>query len=257
MKIATYNVNGINGRLPVLLRWLGAAQPDIVCLQELKAPQEKFPLAEINAAGYEAIWVGQKSWNGVAILSKNQHIKENFRALPGDVNDLQSRYLEVETSDFTLICVYVPNGNPTPGDKYDYKLAWLDRFYQHLKQLKSTKKNLIICGDFNIIPTDLDVYKPSKYKNDALFLPEIQTFFKNLLELGFTDSLRFLAPNVEIYTFYDYFRQAFKRNAGMRIDHFLVTESLKDKLLIFGIDREVRGWEKTSDHVPVWIELDL
>ncbi|SFI05529.1 exodeoxyribonuclease III [Halpernia frigidisoli] len=257
MKIATYNVNGINGRLPVLLKWLEESKPDLVFLQELKAPQEKFPLEDINAAGYEAIWVGQKSWNGVAILSKNIKLKERRRTLPGNDSDKQSRYLEVETDDFILCCIYVPNGNPTPGEKYEYKLNWLEHFQAQAEVLISSGKKIIICGDFNIIPTEKDVYKPVKYEKDALFLPRVREEFSNLISLGFTDALRFLKPEAELYTFYDYFRKAFERNAGMRIDHFLLSENLEENLKTFGIDKEVRGWEKSSDHVPVWIEIDL
>lgn len=257
MKIATYNVNGINGRLPVLLKWLKEAQPDLVCLQELKAPQDNFPLEEINAAGYEAVWVGQKSWNGVAILSKDLKIKERRRVLPGNDEDEQSRYLEVETEDLILCCIYVPNGNPTPGEKFDYKLNWLERFQAQAEVLISSGKKVIICGDFNIIPTEKDVYKPEKYKKDALFLPKIREEFEKLIKLGFTDALRHLAPEEEIYTFYDYFRKAYERNAGMRIDHFLLSPALVDDLKSFKIEKEVRGWEKSSDHVPVWIEIDL
>lgn len=256
MKIATYNVNGINGRLPVLLQWLEETSPDAVCLQELKAPQEKFPIEAIENAGYHALWVGQKSWNGVAILTKKVlKVKERRRVLPGEEADEQSRYLEVELEDLILCCVYVPNGNPTPGEKYEYKLRWLERFQAQAELLLSSGKKIVICGDFNIIPTDKDVYKPEKYRKDALFLPEVQEHFKNLQALGFTDALRHLKPEAELYTFYDYFRKAYERNAGMRIDHFLLSENVVDHLKDFGIEKEVRGWEKTSDHVPVWIEI--
>lgn len=256
MKIATYNVNGVNGRLPVLLKWLTEEQPDVVCLQELKAPQEKFPEAEILEAGYHAIWVGQKSWNGVAILTKSKKATVVRTALPGDEDDQQSRYLEVKVDDLTIVCIYVPNGNPTPGEKFDYKLKWLERLDAQAELLISSGKPVIIAGDFNIIPTENDVYKPEKYLKDALFLPEVRTAFDNLIAQGWTDGLRHLYPTETIYTFYDYFRKAFERNAGMRIDHFLLSPEFLPQLKNGGVDKNVRGWEKSSDHVPTWIELE-
>ncbi|WP_312818165.1 exodeoxyribonuclease III [Kaistella carnis] len=256
MKIATYNVNGVNGRLPVLLKWLSDEKPDVVCLQELKAPQEKFPEAEILEAGYHAVWVGQKSWNGVAVLTKNEKGTVVRTALPGDETDQQSRYFEVKVNDLTIVCVYVPNGNPTPGEKYDYKLKWLERLDAQAELLISSGKPVIITGDFNIIPTESDVYKPEKYKKDALFLPEVRTSFQNLIAQGWTDGLRHLYPEKTIYTFYDYFRKAYERNAGMRIDHFLISPDILPHLKNGGVDKEVRGWEKSSDHVPTWIELE-
>ncbi|QOW09535.1 exodeoxyribonuclease III [Kaistella flava (ex Peng et al. 2021)] len=256
MKIATYNVNGVNGRLPVLLQWLSEEKPDVVCLQELKAPQEKFPEAEILEVGYHAVWVGQKSWNGVAILTKTEKATVIKTALPGDEADEQSRYLEVKVNDLTIVCVYVPNGNPTPGEKFDYKLKWLERLDAQAELLISSGKPVIITGDFNIIPTESDVYKPEKYIKDALFLPEVRTAFKNLIAQGWTDGLRHLYPEETIYTFYDYFRKAYERNAGMRIDHFLLSPELVPNLKKGGVDKEVRGWEKSSDHVPTWIELE-
>ncbi|RYF88301.1 MAG: exodeoxyribonuclease III [Chitinophagaceae bacterium] len=255
MKIATYNVNGVNGRLPVLLRWLEETSPDIVCLQELKAPQEKFPEAAIAEAGYNAIWHGQKSWNGVAILAKGVPIKERTRQLPGDNEDLHSRYIEAVVNGIIIGCLYLPNGNPAPGPKFDYKLKWFERFTAHAAQLWASGKPAILLGDFNVMPTELDVYKPERWVDDALFRPEIRAAFHNLLSQGWTDALRTLYPNEVIYTFYDYFRNAYGRNAGLRIDHFLLSEKLKSRLLAGGTDHHVRGWEKTSDHVPVWIEL--
>ncbi|QDP86527.1 exodeoxyribonuclease III [Chryseobacterium sp. SNU WT5] len=255
MKIATYNVNGVNGRLPVLLQWLTAEQPDVVCLQELKAPQDKFPEHEIMKAGYHAVWVGQKSWNGVAVLTKSKKATVIRTNLPGDETDEQSRYLEVKVDDLTIVCIYVPNGNPTPGDKFDYKLNWLQRLDAQAELLISSGKPVIITGDFNIIPTEEDVYKPEKYKKDALFLPEVRTAFENLIDQGWTDALRHLYPRETIYTFYDYFRNAYERDAGMRIDHFLLSPDLLPTLERGGVDKKVRGWEKTSDHVPTWIEV--
>lgn len=256
MKIATYNVNGVNGRLPVLLKWLGEAQPDIVCLQELKAPQEKFPEADINKAGYQAVWHGQKQWNGVAILVKEgMEIKEIGRALPGDPEDVQSRYLEAMVGDILICCLYLPNGNPTPGPKFDYKLKWFQRLTDRAKALLEFKIPVILLGDFNVMPTEKDVYKPERWVDDALFRPETRAAFHNLVAQGWTDAIRTLYPNEAIYTFWDYFRNAYGRNAGLRIDHFLLSPQLVGKLKSGGVDTHVRGWEKTSDHAPVWIEL--
>lgn len=257
MRIATYNVNGVNGRLPVLLKWLEETSPDVVCLQELKAPDEKFPLKAINDAGYHAIWHGQKSWNGVAILAKNREIKELRRGLDGEDDDLHSRYLEAMIDGVVIGCLYLPNGNPAPGPKYDYKLRWFDRLTNHAAKLLSFKLPVVLVGDFNVMPTELDVYKPERWVNDALFMPETRLAFKNLVDQGWTDAIRILYPDQKIYTFYDYFRNAYGRDAGLRIDHFLLSPDLKDKLKAGAVDRNVRGWEKTSDHCPVWIELEV
>lgn len=255
MKIATYNVNGVNGRLPVLLRWLEESRPDYVCLQELKAPEEKFPLQAINYAGYEAIWHGQKSWNGVAILSRHGLPVEVTRVLPGDPEDLHSRYIEAEVSGITLGCLYLPNGNPAPGPKFDYKLGWFERFALHAKQHIDSGKPVVLAGDYNVIPTGRDVYKPERWVDDALFRPETRAAYEKVISQGWTDALRALYPDETIYTFWDYFRDAFGRNAGLRIDHFLRSPSIKDRLKSAGVDKNVRGWEKSSDHAPVWIEL--
>lgn len=256
MKIATYNVNGVNGRLPVLLRWLGEAKPDIVCLQELKAPQEKFPESDINTAGYQAIWHGQKQWNGVAILVKDGiKIEEVGRALPGDAEDVQSRYLEAMVEGILICCLYLPNGNPAPGPKFDYKLKWFQRLTDRAQALLEFKIPVILLGDFNVMPTEKDVYKPERWVNDALFRPETREAFHNLVAQGWTDAIRKLYPDETIYTFWDYFRKAYDRNAGLRIDHFLLSPQLVKKLKHAEVDRHVRGWEKSSDHAPVWIEL--
>lgn len=234
MKIATYNVNGINGRLPVLLRWLQEAQPDIVCLQELKAPQEKFPEKAINDAGYNAIWHGQKQWNGVAILSKGD-IQEIGKVLPGDENDLQSRYIEgLYNNSFVIACLYLPNGNPAPGPKYDYKLAWFKRLQKRAAALLEFDVPVVLAGDFNVMPTELDVYKPERWVDDALFSPEVRKEFKKLIDKGWTDAIRTLYPDETIYTFWDYFRNAYQRNAGLRIDHFLLNTVLSPKLISGG-----------------------
>lgn len=256
MKITTYNVNGVNGRLPVLLRFLQEKQPDVVCLQELKAPDEKFPELAISAAGYRGIWHGQKSWNGVAILSRSHEVKEVGRTLPGDPEDMQSRYLECMVNGIRLVCLYLPNGNPLPGPKFEYKLAWFKRFNERAKELLSLNEPVIMTGDYNVMPTELDVYKPERWVNDALFRPESRAAFHELISMGWTDAIRTLYPREVIYTFWDYFRQAYQRNAGLRIDHFLLSPHIKDRLRAGGVDRDVRGWEKSSDHAPVWIEID-
>ena len=255
MKIATYNVNGINSRLPVLLRWLNETAPDVVCLQELKAPQEKFPENAIQEAGYNAIWHGQKSWNGVAILARNLQLKEIRRELPGDPDDSNSRYIEAMIDGILVGCLYLPNGNPTPGPKFDYKLRWFERLITHAAELYASGTPVVLTGDYNVIPTELDVYKPERWGNDALFRPEVRSAFHTLVSQGWTDAIRKLHPNETIYTFWDYFRNAFDRNAGLRIDHFLLSPHLDSRLIAAGVDRSVRGWEKSSDHAPVWIEL--
>ena len=255
MKIATYNVNGINGRLPVLLRWLEEAQPDIVCLQELKAPQEKFPEQAITDAGYNAIWHGQKSWNGVAILTRNADPTETRRGLPGDPDDAQSRYIEAAVNGVLVGCLYLPNGNPAPGPKFDYKLGWFERLMSHSAELLASGAPVVLAGDFNVMPTDLDVYKPERWVDDALFRPEVREAFRRLVGQGWLDALRELHPDERIYTFWDYFRNAWARDAGLRIDHLLVSPPLAKRLVAADVDREVRGWEKASDHAPVWIEL--
>lgn len=255
MKIATYNVNGVNGRLNVLLRWLNEAKPDIVCLQELKAPNEKFPLQAINDAGYEAKWHGQKSWNGVAILSRVGEIEEIRRVLPGDPEDSHSRYIEAIVNKIVIGCLYLPNGNPWPGPKFDYKLKWFNRLTLHAKKLLAQKVPVALIGDFNVMPTELDVYKPERWVNDALFRIEVRDAYNKLIAQGWTDAIRKLYPKEKIYTFWDYFRNAYQRDAGLRIDHFLLSSQLKRKLINAGVDKHVRGWEKTSDHAPVWIEL--
>lgn len=255
MRIATYNVNGVNGRLPVLLQWLRETAPDVVCLQELKAPQEKFPEDAIKELGYNAIWHGQKSWNGVAILAKNQEITERRRGLPGDDEDLQSRYIEAEIDGKVIACLYLPNGNPAPGPKFDYKLNWFERLSAHAELLINLDKPVILAGDFNVMPTELDVYKPERWAQDALFRPEARKAYKDLVEQGWTDAIRKLYPHETVYTFWDYFRNAFGRNAGLRIDHFLLSTEISSDLADGGVDKFVRGWQKTSDHAPVWIEL--
>ncbi len=255
MRIATYNVNGVNGRLPVLLRWLGETSPDVVCLQELKAPDERFPQAALAEAGYGAIWHGQKSWNGVAILARGCDPLETRRGLPGDPGDLHSRYIEAAVGGVLVGCLYLPNGNPKPGPKFDYKMLWIERFITLAAELVATDAPVVLAGDYNIIPTDLDVYKPERWLKDALFAPEARARFVELLGQGWTDALRTLYPDEQIFTFWDYFRNSFARDAGLRIDHLLLNASAAARLKSAGVDRSTRAHEKTSDHAPVWIEL--
>jgi exodeoxyribonuclease-3 len=255
MRIATYNVNGINGRLPVLLKWLEETSPDVVCLQELKAPQEKFPEAAIKDAGYHAIWHGQKSWNGVAILSKHGEPAETQCGLPGDDEDVHRRYIEANIDGLTIGCLYLPNGNPAPGPKFDYKLSWFERLTKYAGGLLKSGKPVILTGDYNVMPTEKDVYKPERWVDDALFRPETRAAFKKLVDQGWIDAIRKLYPDETIYTFWDYFRNAYGRNAGLRIDHFLLSPDVAKRLKAANVDKHVRGWEKTSDHAPVWIEL--
>ena len=256
MKIATYNVNGVNGRLPVLLRWLAETQPDVACLQELKAPQEKFPEQAIRDAGYGVIWHGQKSYNGVAILARGREPVETKRGLPGDPADLHSRYIEASVGELLIGCLYLPNGNPAPGPKFDYKLTWFARFTAHAATLVGSKAPVIVTGDYNVIPTEIDVYKPERWVDDALFRPEVRAAYHALLAQGWTDSIRTLHPGETIYTYWDYFRNAYGRDAGLRIDHVLLNPVARPSLRSAGVDRQVRGWEKSSDHAPTWVELD-
>jgi exodeoxyribonuclease-3 len=255
MKIATYNVNGINGRLPVLLRWLEAEQPDVVCLQELKAPQDRFPEHAIRDLGYDAVWLGQKSWNGVALLSRVGSIHETRRGLPNDPDPSQSRYIEAAINGILFGGLYLPNGNPRPGPKFDYKLAWFNALIAQAADLIATGVPVILAGDYNVMPTEQDVYKPERWVDDALYAPEVRGAYSRLLGQGWTDAPRTLHPDETIYTFFDYFRNAYARNAGLRIDHLLLSPAIIGRLVGAEVSREVRGWEKTSDHAPVWIEI--
>jgi exodeoxyribonuclease-3 len=255
IKIATYNVNSINARLPNLLRWLGETAPDAVCLQELKAPQEKFPEAAIRDAGYGVIWHGQKSWNGVAILARNVEPLEIRRALPGDPDDVHSRYIEATVGGVVIGCLYLPNGNPAPGPKFEYKLRWLSRLHAHAAELLLSGAPVVLAGDYNVIPTAADVYKPERWLDDALFRVEVREAFAHLTKHGWVDSLRTIHPEEQIYTFWDYFRNAYERDAGLRIDHLLLSPSIAHRLIDAGVDRAVRGWEKASDHAPTWVKL--
>jgi exodeoxyribonuclease-3 len=255
MKIATYNVNGINARLPRLLEWLRESQPDAACLQELKTPNETFPIAAIQATGYGAIWAGQKSWNGVAILARDATPVERLRALPGDAGDPHSRYLEAEIDGVVVASLYLPNGNPQPGPKFDYKLAWFERFNQHAKALLQEKRPVVLAGDYNVVPTDFDIYNTRSWLDNALLQPESRAAYAALLKQGWTDAIRSLHPDERIYTFWDYLRNGWARNAGLRIDHLLLSPDLVPHLVDANVDRDQRGKEKASDHAPTWIVL--
>lgn len=257
MRIATFNINGIGARLPALLEWLEEKRPDVACLQELKAPQEKFPESAINDAGYQAIWHGQKSWNGVAILARGSKPAEAGRGLAGDPDDAQSRYIEAVVDGVRIACLYLPNGNPAPGPKFDYKLAWFERLITRAAELIASGEPVVLAGDFNVMPTELDAYKPERWVNDALFRPETRAAFHRLIAQGWTDALRSMHPGETIYTFWDYFRNAYARDAGLRIDHLLLSPSLAGALKAADVDRDVRGGDKPSDHAPTWIELDV
>ena len=255
MKIATFNVNGIGARLPRLLEWLAREAPNVVCLQELKAPDEAFPTAAINDAGYGAVWQGQRSWNGVAILAKGMQPQVMQRGLPGDPQDEQSRYIEARVDDILIGCLYLPNGNPQPGPKFDYKLAWFERLLERAAALFASGQPTVLAGDYNVIPTDLDVYDTKALRKDALLQPESRAAYERLLAQGWTDALRMLHPDQRIYTFWDFFRNHFQRDAGLRIDHLLLSEKLAPRLLDANVDRWVRGEEKPSDHAPTWVEI--
>ena len=257
LRIATYNINGINGRLGILTQWLEEFQPDVVGLQELKCTDEQFPAAAIESLGYSAIWHGQKSWNGVALLSRVGDPIETRRALPGDPNLEQSRYIEAAICGLLIGNMYAPNGNPKPGPKFDYKLAWLDAISIHAQHLLDSGAPALLMGDFNVIPTDEDVYKPERWLKDALFAPEAKEKYRALVAQGWTDAIRHLFPDERVYTFWHYWRNSFERDAGIRIDHFLLSRILAKKLKSAGVDRTPRGWEKTSDHAPVWVEVEI
>lgn len=255
LKIATFNINGIRARRANLLEWLQREQPDVVCLQELKAQDADFPIDDIRAAGYGAIWHGQKSWNGVAILSRGDDPLEIRRGLPGDPDDSHSRYLEAAAHGIIVACLYLPNGNPQPGPKFDYKLAWFERLIQHAEGLLASGHPVVLVGDYNVVPTDEDIYNPRSWTKDALLQPESRECYQRLLAQGWTDALRAKYPEERIYTFWDYFRQHWQKNSGLRIDHLLLSEDLAPRLKNAGVDRWVRDQEHASDHAPTWVEL--
>ena len=257
MKIATFNVNSITKRLPNLLEWLAREQPDVACLQELKALDAAFPAEALREAGYHALWKGQRSWNGVAIISRGTQPLEIRRALPGDPADEQSRYLEAAVGGIVVACLYLPNGNPQPGPKFDYKLAWFERLIVHAQSLVDSDHPVVIAGDYNVVPTDFDIYNTRSWKKDALLQPESRDAYARLLAQGWTDSLRHLHPDEPMFTFWDYFRQHWQTNSGLRIDHLLLNRSLAPALREAGVDTWVRGQPHASDHAPAWVRLDV
>ncbi|PAU52854.1 exodeoxyribonuclease III [Pseudomonas indica] len=256
LKIATFNINGIRSRLPALLEWLEREAPDVACLQELKAPDTAFPIDAIQAAGYGAIWQGQPSWNGVAILAKGAEPLEIRRGLPGMEDDSHSRYLEAAVQGVIVASLYLPNGNPQPGPKFDYKLAWFERLIAHAAGLLESGHPVVLAGDFNVVPTDEDIYNPRSWLKDALLQPESRACYQRLLAQGWTDAIRARYPDERIYTFWDYFRQHWEKNSGLRIDHLLLSPDLAPRLRDAGVDRWVRGQPHASDHAPTWITLE-
>lgn len=256
LRIASYNINGVKARLDVLTRWLEEFQPDIAGLQELKCTDEQFPIEAIEGLGYSAIWHGQRSWNGVALLSRIGELVETRRSLPNDPNVEQSRYIEAAVCGILVGNIYAPNGNPKPGAKFDYKLAWLDRLNEHAQELIDGGVPAILIGDYNIIPEDFDVYKPERWIKDALFAPEAREKYRELVAQGWTDALRMLHPNEHMFSFWHYWRNSFDRDAGIRIDHALLSPQLAKKLEAAGVDRAPRAWEKTSDHAPIWVDVE-
>jgi exodeoxyribonuclease-3 len=255
LRIATFNINGIRARLPNLLEWLERKKPDIACLQELKAADKEFPAADFEAAGYGAIWHGQASRNGVAILARDAQPLESRRGLPGDDADVHSRYLEAAVHGVLVGCLYLPNGNPQPGPKFDYKLAWFERLIDYATALQASDHPVVLAGDFNVVPTDLDIYNPRSWLKDALLQPESRECYRRLLAQGWTDSVRELYPEDRLYTFWDYFRQHWQKNSGLRIDHLLLNRALSPYLLEAGVDAWVRNQPHASDHAPCWIRL--
>ncbi len=255
MKIATFNINNVNRRLPNLLEWLNASRPDVACLQELKCADGDFPADVIKAAGYAAVWRGQRTWNGVAILSRREAPVETNAALPGDPADKEARYIEAAVDGVLVCCLYLPNGNPQPGPKFDYKLAWFQRLEKYARQLLRADVPAILCGDFNVAPTPLDIYPTTSWDDDALIHPKSREAFARLVEQGWTDAIREKHPGERVYTFWHYMRHRWERDAGLRLDHLLLSPSLAPRLKDAGVDRMVRGWEAASDHAPVWVTL--
>lgn len=257
MKIATYNVNGIRSRLPHLIEWLERESPDIACLQELKAVDTGFPIGAINDAGYGALWAGQASWNGVAVLAKGVDPVESRRGLPGDEKDTQSRYLEVAAHGVLVGCLYLPNGNPAPGPKFDYKLRWFERLNQYGQSLLKAGGPTILCGDYNVVPTPIDAVVPRRWVGDAVFFPESRHAYSQLLAQGWVDAVRQLHPEKGIYTYWNFsYGGGYDRSSGLRMDHLLASPSLSSRLRAAGVDIDIRGWQKPSDHAPAWVELD-
>jgi exodeoxyribonuclease-3 len=256
VKIATFNVNNVNRRLPNLLAWLEATQPDVACLQELKSTSANFPDGALRELGYEGVWQGQQTWNGVAILARNAKPILTRKSLPGDPEDKQSRYIEAAVNGVLIGCIYLPNGNPQPGPKFDYKLRWFNRLITHAAELRATGLPVVLAGDYNVVPTDADIYPSRSWVNDALLQPESRAAFRQLIDQGWVDAIRARHPVGPVYTFWDYKRDRWARNAGLRLDHILLAPVLAEQLADAGVDRDVRGEEGASDHAPAWARLD-
>lgn len=255
MRIATFNINDVNTRLANLLDWLAETTPDVVCLQELKAEDRAFPIAEIEAAGYGAAWRGQRTWNGVAILAKDADPVVTRTTLPGDPSDTQARYIEAAVSGVLVASIYLPNGNPNPGPKFDYKMAWLERLTAHAVDLLASKAPVVLAGDYNVVPTDGDIYQPNRFAGDALVDPAARTAFGRLRDRGWTDALRAIHPETPPWTFWSYLRNQWPNDTGLRLDHLLLSPALAKQLVDAGVDRTVRSREGASDHAPAWIDL--
>ncbi len=255
MRIATFNINGVNKRLGNLVGWLDEARPDVVCLQELKVPASEFPRDAIAAAGYAAVWRADGRWNGVAILARGPEPVLTRTELPGDPDDRQPRYIEAAVGGVLIASIYAPNGNPQPGPKFDYKLAWLERLGRHAAELRAAEVPVVLAGDYNVVPEPRDIYPSRSYDDNALVQPGPRAAYARLLAEGWTDALRAAEPDAELFTFWDYRRNRWQRNAGLRLDHLLLSRDLAARLRSTGIDREVRGRENASDHAPVWIEI--
>ncbi len=255
MRVATFNVNNVVSRLPQLVAWLDVTKPDAVCLQEIKATQAAFPTEALRSVGYQALVHGQKAWNGVAILARGAEPIEVRRGLPGDPADKQARYLEAAVNGVVIGCLYLPNGNPQPGPKFDYKLEWFQRLNRHAATLLKTGHPVVLAGDYNVVPTDEDIYDTASWKGNALLHPAARAAYGKLLKQGWIDALRELHPDQSPYTFWSYLRNRWKRDAGMRIDHLLVSPSLRSRVVAAGVDKAVRGLEGSSDHAPAWVEL--
>ncbi len=256
MKVATFNINNVNRRLPNLLSWLQAARPDVVCLQELKSADRDFPKEAFLEAGYHGAWRGEQTWNGVAILARDAEPVITRRSLPGDPGDKQSRYIEAAVNGILIGCIYLPNGNPRPGPKFQYKLAWFERLIAHAADLIAAGLPVVLAGDYNVVPTEADIYPSKSWAEDALVQPESRTAFRRLLQQGWTDAIRTCHPDGSIYTFWDYKRDRWARDAGLRLDHLLLSPPIAGRLTDAGVDRAVRGGTGASDHAPAWVELD-
>lgn len=255
MKIATFNINNINSRLPNLLAWLQSARPDIVCLQELKAEQGAFPESALKKAGYSAAWVGQKAWNGVAILARRHPIHVTRDRLPGAASDHQSRYIEAAINGVLIGCIYLPNGNPQPGPKFDYKLEWMERLIRHARALRKAGVPAVLAGDYNVVPTEFDIYEKHSYSDDALLQPASRKAYARLLKQGWTDALRELFPDERLYTYWSYLRHRWPNDKGLRLDHFLLSPDIASRLRSGGVDRSARDLKGASDHAPAWISI--